>query len=132
MDPISDVFTALEVQSVFYGRYEFGAPWGIRFPPGHASFGMVLRGQCWLQVEGSSELALDGGDCYVLPRGVAYSLLDDATSALVDIARHGTLGSAASQAVRLQDMRFHTAQMAAAYRRLITIHRSGPLVSRAA
>ena len=62
MDPISDVFTALEVQSVFYGRYEFGAPWGIRFPPGHASFGMVLRGQCWLQVEGSGELALDGGD----------------------------------------------------------------------
>ena len=40
--------------------------------------------------------------------------------------------AAASQAVRLQDMRFHTAQLAAAYRRLITIHRSGPLVSRAA
>jgi AraC-like DNA-binding protein len=85
MDPISDVFTALEVQSVFYGRYEFGAPWGIRFPPGHASFGMVLRGQCWLQVEGSGELAVDGGDCYVLPRGVAYSLRNDADSALVDI-----------------------------------------------
>ena len=85
MDPISDVFTALEVQSVFYGRSEFGAPWGIRFPPGHASFGMVLRGQCWLQVDGSSELALDSGDCYVLPRGVAYSLRDDATSALVDM-----------------------------------------------
>ncbi|TME47953.1 MAG: glycosyltransferase, partial [Chloroflexi bacterium] len=40
--------------------------------------------------------------------------------------------AAASQAVRLQDMSFHTAQLATAYRRLITIHRSGPLVSRAA
>jgi AraC-like DNA-binding protein len=84
MDPISDVFTALEVQSVIYGRSEFGAPWGIRFPAGHASFGMVLRGHCWLQVEGSGELSLDGGDCYVLPRGVAYSLRDEASSALAD------------------------------------------------
>jgi len=85
MDPISDVFTALEVQSVTYGRFEFGTPWGIRFPPGHASFGMVLRGQCWLQAEGSDALSLDGGDCYVLPRGVAYSLRDDDASALVDL-----------------------------------------------
>src|SRR5258706_13270772 len=85
MDPISDVFTALEVQSVLYGRFEFGAPWGIRFPPGHASFGMVLRGHCWLQAEGSDALSLDSGDCYVLPRGVAYSLRDEATSALVDL-----------------------------------------------
>ena len=85
MDPISDVFTALEVQSVTYGRFEFGAPWGIRFPPGHASFGMVLRGHCWLQAEGSAALSLDGGDCYVLPRGVAYSLRDDDASALVDL-----------------------------------------------
>src|SRR5258708_12699248 len=85
MDPISDVFTALEVQSVIYGRFEFGAPWGIRFPPGHVSFGMVLRGHCWLQAEGSGALSLDGGDCYVLPRGVAYSLRDEATSALVDL-----------------------------------------------
>ena len=85
MDPISDVFTALEVQSVFYGRFEFGAPWGFRMPAGHASFGMVLRGQCWLQAEGSDALSLDGGDCFVLPRGVAFSLRDEATSALVDM-----------------------------------------------
>src|SRR5258708_21873735 len=85
MDPISEVFTALAVQSVIYGRFEFGAPWGIRFPPGHVSFGMVLRGHCWLQTEGSDPLSLDGGDCYVLPRGVAYSLRDESTSALVDL-----------------------------------------------
>src|SRR5258708_14138952 len=85
MDPMSDVFTALEVQSVVYGRFEFGAPWGIGFPPGHASFGMVLRGHCWLQAEGSGALSLDSGDCYLLPRGVAYSLRDEATSALVDL-----------------------------------------------
>src|SRR5260370_39441881 len=46
---------------------------------------MVLRGHCWLQAEGSDALSLDGGDCYVLPRGVAYSLRDEATSALVDL-----------------------------------------------
>src|SRR5258708_13808405 len=85
MDPISDVFTALEVQSVVYGRFEFGAPWGIRFPPGHASFRRVLRSHGWLQAAGSDALSLDGGDCYVLPRGVAYSLRDEAASALVDL-----------------------------------------------
>jgi AraC-like DNA-binding protein len=46
---------------------------------------MVLRGHCWLEAEGSAALSLDGGDCYVLPRGVAYSLRDEATSALVDL-----------------------------------------------
>jgi len=59
------------VQSVFYGRYEFGAAVGDPIPTRHASFGMVLRGQCWLQVEEVVNWRSDGGDCY-FPAGVAY------------------------------------------------------------
>jgi AraC-like DNA-binding protein len=86
MDPIADVFTALQVENVLYGRFEAAAPWGIRFPAGHASFGMLVRGHCWLSVEGVEEpVSLAGGDCFLLPRGVSYSLRDDEDSPLATI-----------------------------------------------
>ena len=86
MDPIADVFTALQVENVLYGRLDAAAPWGIQFPSGHASFGMLVRGHCWLAVEGVEEpVPLAGGDCFLLPRGVAYSLRDDPSSPLSTI-----------------------------------------------
>src|SRR5207253_4536237 len=86
MDPIADVFTALQVENVLYGRLDAAAPWGIRFPAGHASFGMVVRGHCWLAVEGMAEpVSIAGGDCFLLPRGVGYSLRDDESSPLSTI-----------------------------------------------
>lgn len=86
MDPIADVFTALQVENVLYGRFEAGAPWGISFPAGHAAFGMVMRGHCWLAVEGVGEpVSLAGGDCFLLPRGLAYTLRDDERSPVATI-----------------------------------------------
>jgi AraC-like DNA-binding protein len=86
MDPISDVFTALQVENVLYGRVDYGAPWGIHFPAGHASFGMVVRGHCWLTAEGLEKpVSLAGGDCFLLPRGVPYSLRDDERTPTIDI-----------------------------------------------
>lgn len=85
MDPISDAFTALQVENVLYGRVHFGAPWGIHFPAGHASFGMIVRGHCWLNAEGLEKpVSLAGGDCFLLPRGVPYSLRDDERTPTVD------------------------------------------------
>jgi len=84
MDPISDVFTALEVQSVTYGRFEFGAPWGIRFPPVMLIWHGVTRsllaasGRKW-------RTSLDAATV-MSPRAESlYSLRDEATSALVDL-----------------------------------------------
>lgn len=78
MDPLTDVFTSMRVESVVYRRLEATAPWGLSFEtPSHAKFGMVLRGNCWLTVEGVPKpVPLAGGDCYLLPRGNAHSLRD--------------------------------------------------------
>lgn len=78
MDPLTDVFTSMRVESVMYGRLEATAPWGLSFEgPAHAKFAMVLRGSCWLTVDGMAKaVPLAGGDCYLLPRGDAHTLRD--------------------------------------------------------
>jgi AraC-like DNA-binding protein len=68
VDPITDIFTAMRVESVLYGRIELTAPWGLRFDRGeYACFGTVARGNAWLTVEGEAQpIALAGGDCFCL------------------------------------------------------------------
>ena len=78
-DPLADLFTATRVESVVYGRLEAIAPWGFSFDaPSQAKFGMVLKGNGWLSVEGRAEsVALRAGDWYLLPPGNKYTLRDD-------------------------------------------------------
>jgi AraC-like DNA-binding protein len=68
VDPITDIFTAMRVENVVYGRIELTAPWGLRFDKGeYACFGTVARGNAWLMIEGQTQsIALAGGDCFCL------------------------------------------------------------------
>lgn len=68
MDPITEIFRAMRIESLAYGRFELTAPWGLRFESGeYACFGMVARGNCWATVEGDSQsVPLTGGDCFCL------------------------------------------------------------------
>lgn len=68
MDPITDIFTAMRVETIVYGRIELTAPWGLRFDKGeYACFGTIARGNAWLTVEGQTQpIALAGGDCFCL------------------------------------------------------------------
>lgn len=89
MDPITDVFTAMRVESVVYGRIDLTAPWGLRFERGnYACFGMLARGNASLTVEGLEQpIPLAGGDCFCLfAQGQAHTLRDHSqTSAVVDM-----------------------------------------------
>src|SRR5580692_572633 len=87
-------------------RLEATAPWGLeqekqteeKATPSNkkmsatdsAHFAMLLRGNCWLSVEGIPELIpLAGGDCFLLAPGRAYSLRDNPrtrTRALCEVA----------------------------------------------
>lgn len=91
MDPISDVFTSFHVQNAVYGRLELTAPWGLAFPEGHALFGMVARGSCWLSTDSLEQpISLSGGDCFLLPRGAKYAIRDQPrtrTKVITEIAR---------------------------------------------
>jgi AraC-like DNA-binding protein len=96
MDPITDVFETMHVASVVHARLETTAPWGLmreaevgkeaalesavseNSSSQFAHFGMVSRGNCWLNVEGMPDpLPLTGGDCFLLAPGSAYALRDD-------------------------------------------------------
>jgi AraC-like DNA-binding protein len=87
MDPITDVFTAMRVDSLVYGRLELTAPWGLRIEKGEkACFGLVARGNCWLSAEGGQPIPLTGGDCFcVFAQDRAHTLRDHPRSRARDI-----------------------------------------------
>jgi AraC-like DNA-binding protein len=78
MDPIDDVFGSMRVHTSLYARIEAAAPWGVTFVRGAAArFGYVVRGQCWLTVEGQAPVRVSAGDCWMIVGGAQYALQDD-------------------------------------------------------
>jgi AraC-like DNA-binding protein len=86
VDPLSDVFNLLKVESMLSARVEGAGPWALRFPAyRHVKFGGVIEGTRWLWIEGSSErVRLDPGDFYLLTDGRAYCFASDLTAPVQD------------------------------------------------
>lgn len=78
MDSLDVIFDAMRVQSVLHARLEASAPWGLSFRESpRAKFGLVVRGACWLEIDGEDrQLALTGGDCFVLLGTQAFTIRD--------------------------------------------------------
>ena len=78
MDVLTDVLQTVRVSSICYGRVELQAPWGVEVDKSEAaSFHVVLRGNCYLEVEGRPEpVALTSGDLFALPHGHSHVLRD--------------------------------------------------------
>lgn len=78
MDSLDVIFDAMRVQSVLHARLEASAPWGLSFRESpRAKFGLVVRGACWLEIDGEDrQLALTGGDCFVLLGAQAFTIRD--------------------------------------------------------
>jgi AraC-like DNA-binding protein len=93
MDPITDIFRTMQIRAIVHARLEATAPWGLKHacaeakvnakglpvPPSElAFFGMVARGNCWLNVDGIPEaIPLTGGDCFLLSPDNTYAFRDD-------------------------------------------------------
>src|ERR1700761_6477989 len=86
MDPLSDVLSLLKPQSYIVGGFEVGGDVAIQFPkPSGIKCYAVASGQCWLSVEGVPDaVLLTAGDCYVLPRGLRFSVATDLSLTPVD------------------------------------------------
>jgi AraC-like DNA-binding protein len=82
MDVLSDVLRVIRLQGSVYFRSCFCSPWGMDISQGpRASFHIVVRGQCWLRMEGLEHpLLLSGGDILVLPHGSAHQISHDLDS----------------------------------------------------
>lgn len=82
----------MNVASAVYGSLEATAPWGILSSAGpYAKFGMIVRGNCWLTVDGlAAPVALAAGDCFLIPHGSAHTLqdhLDTPTLPICEVVR---------------------------------------------
>jgi AraC-like DNA-binding protein len=93
MDPITDIFSTMQIRAVVHARLEATSPWGLVHAPAEAKenvkhlpvspselafFGMIARGNCWLSVDGIPDpIPLTGGDCFLLSPENTYVLRDD-------------------------------------------------------
>jgi AraC-like DNA-binding protein len=86
MDPLSDVFSLLRVDSMLTARLETRGPWAMRFSAyRHIKFAGVLEGAFWLWIEGRGEpVKIDTGDFYLLTTGEAYCTASDVTLPTID------------------------------------------------
>ncbi|OPY96869.1 AraC family transcriptional regulator [Bradyrhizobium sacchari] len=123
-DPLSQVFSLLNVRAARCTRFEAGGNWSYRFPAKPAlKFGAVIRGGCWIDFGGEAHHRLVAGDCFLLANAPAYVLANDGRLlpedgiasfdwAQSDVARHagsdtvllaGSFGFEASDAGLLLD-----------------------------
>jgi len=76
-DPISDILRLIRLKGCVYFQSDFSSPWGMEMGAGpFAQYHVVLRGQCWLSLNGEHHL-LETGDVVLLPQGNAHTLLDN-------------------------------------------------------
>lgn len=85
-DPFSDILKLANAQSVASGGFTAGGSWAIRFPAfDKLKFSAVLRGACWLLVEGVDEpVRADTGDVFLLSGQRAFVLTTDPEGVPID------------------------------------------------
>ena len=88
MDPLSDVLSLLKPRSYAAGGFAVDGDMAIQWPK-HQGIKCyaILSGQCWLSVESIPDpVLLMAGDCFLLPRGLPFSLSTDLSLTPVDFA----------------------------------------------
>ncbi|WP_206245671.1 AraC family transcriptional regulator [Novosphingobium terrae] len=97
MDPLSAVLSLLQPRSTVSAGLDAGGDWSLAFPAHEGiKFNAVMRGACWVSVEGYPEAQrLEQGDCFLLTRGRPFVLTTDPSLDPVDsgpiyvAAQHG-------------------------------------------
>ncbi|MEN3615943.1 AraC family transcriptional regulator [Plantactinospora sp. ZYX-F-223] len=71
MDPLSEVLSLLKPRSYLTAGFEAGGPWALELDDlaGRIKCYAVVRGSCWLTLEGGEPVRVREGTCFVLPTG---------------------------------------------------------------
>ena len=78
MDPLSQVFTLLNVRAGRCTRFEASGNWSYRFPAKPAlKFGAIIRGECWMDFADGPRHQLSAGDSFLLANAPGYVLAND-------------------------------------------------------
>lgn len=88
MDALTDILNTLRLSSSLYFRTELTSPWGVEVPAKDkvARFHIVIRGQCWLEVDNDEGMYMSHGDLVVIPHGVSHKLADSPTTTIQPLA----------------------------------------------
>ncbi|MDQ0136985.1 AraC-like DNA-binding protein [Neorhizobium galegae] len=86
VDPFSDVLTLTNAEAVLTGGFTAGGAWAIRFPArDKIKFFAVVKGRCWVTLEGEPEPVLfETGDVGLLARPRTFVLASDLSVTPVD------------------------------------------------
>jgi AraC-like DNA-binding protein len=77
-DPFSDILRLTNAQTVVSGGFAAGGAWAIRFPaPGKIKFFGVLKGMCWLCMDGAEPVRIGQGDVFLLSSQHSFVLAGD-------------------------------------------------------
>ncbi|MCP1625996.1 AraC family transcriptional regulator [Pseudomonas nitroreducens] len=78
-DPLSDFLRVADAQLTVAGGFSAGGDWSLRFPPPqHLKFFALIKGSCWLQIEGDEEpVWIKQGDVFILCSRRAFVLASD-------------------------------------------------------
>ena len=96
MDPLSDVITLLRPHAALSKPITARGEWGVRYSAyGLPGFAIVLKGQCWLAIDGTKAVRLEHSDFILLPATPAFRLFSSPAVACVhrepsdSAVRHG-------------------------------------------
>jgi AraC-like DNA-binding protein len=78
-DTLSTILSTLRLRAFVAGAFDAGGDWAIEFPAADIlRFKVILRGECWLSVEGERKTHhLKTGDCFLLTGGKGFVLAKD-------------------------------------------------------
>lgn len=79
IDPFSDILKLTRAESLVTGGFTAGGRWALRFPaPDKIKFFAILRGQCWVLLEGEPQpILFSTGDVGLLSAKRAFVLASD-------------------------------------------------------
>lgn len=98
MDVLSDVLSALRLESTVFAHGALARPWGIRTEAHEEyAFHVVADGGCWLEVDGVTPIELGSGDVVIIGRGRGHALRDARTSRTMPLMEFLETGGFASR-----------------------------------
>ena len=90
MDPLSDVLSLLRIRNYHSATLSLGGDWAFTFPKREGiKFTAVVKGSCWLLVDGEQQpQRLHQGDCFLMTRGMPFSLYSDISQPVMNSDGH--------------------------------------------
>jgi hypothetical protein len=77
-DPLADILTLASARCVRIGTLRAGGAWALRLPPQRIKLTAVVKGGCWLAVDGGrAPVRLETGDVFVVPAARSFVLASD-------------------------------------------------------